>query len=414
MENMKTESAKPVSLTIGMVPRDRYSLTTEVLKTLYENSDVPFNLVVVISDLPQCYKDEIIRATSGHENIRIIEYQERVTGNQARNAVLKDVNTELLCILENDVFVRKGWLSPLVDACTEGRADIAVPLLFEPFLDNFKVHFDDRLGSIEPCGGGRGYRIRTRPDSKENDLDSCRKPVDFIETHCVMYRREVFERIGFFDEELRISRAEVDISLAIHANGAHAVLEPESRVVFAAPPPVQTAEMEFFLYQWEPEAARRDEERLIQKWNIEGFPSALKFAEARYGLRSFPNAESQLVAIRCHQISVHEAAQTVFDTVPESEMLIFVDGMQLEHTDFSKDRKIVPFKEKNGIYWGPPECSEDAIVELERLRGSGASYFVLAWPSFWWREYYSEFFDYLAGTFNMVKETDQVVIYRLA
>jgi hypothetical protein len=410
-----SEENRLTSLTIGMIPRDRYSLTARVLQQLFENSDYPFDLLIVLSDVPHAYRAEILEAVNGREGARVIDVAETLAGNRARNILLDTVETELLLIMENDIFVEKGWLSPLVAACTEGGADVAVPLLFEPFLDRFKVHFDGRLGTIEHVGEEQhGYRFLARPDSKENDLKSERKGVHFIENHCVMYQRSVFERIGRFDEEISVSRSEVDISMAIFANGGTAVLEPKSRVVFRTPPPVQADEIDFFRRQWEPEKAREDEELLIKKWNIEDFPSAIAFAEARHGLADFPDAESQLAALHDHQIFVQEASNAIYEAVPKRETLIFVDDMQLEHTDFSEGRTIIPFKEKEGVYWGKPASSEDAVEELERLRGNGASYFVLTWPSFWWRDHYAEFFDYLSSHFAKVTETDCVLIYKLA
>src|SRR5262249_36596495 len=51
----------------------------------------------------------------------------------------------------------------------------------------------------------------------------------------------------------------------------------------------------------------------------------------------------------------------------------------------------IPFLEREGQYWGPPADDQTAIAELERLRRAGARHLVIAWPAFWWLEYYSEF-----------------------
>lgn len=73
----------------------------------------------------------------------------------------------------------------------------------------------------------------------------------------------------------------------------------------------------------------------------------------------------------------------------------------------------VPFLEKNGWYWGPPADDETAISELERLRGNGASFVVIAFPAFWWLDYYKGFHRYLRSRYHCALHTDRTVIFDL-
>ena len=54
-----------------------------------------------------------------------------------------------------------------------------------------------------------------------------------------------------------------------------------------------------------------------------------------------------------------------------------------------------------------------AIQELERMRHSGASYLVVAWPAFWWLDYYIRFHDYLRSRFRCVLENERLVVFDL-
>jgi hypothetical protein len=54
-----------------------------------------------------------------------------------------------------------------------------------------------------------------------------------------------------------------------------------------------------------------------------------------------------------------------------------------------------------------------AIQELDRLRQCGASFIVLAWPAFWWFDYYSELHRHLRSEFLCVLENERLVVFDL-
>ncbi len=50
--------------------------------------------------------------------------------------------------------------------------------------------------------------------------------------------------------------------------------------------------------------------------------------------------------------------------------------------------KAIPFIGRDGKYWGNPKDDNEAITELERQLDKGVKVFVIAWPCFWWFDYY--------------------------
>ena len=51
--------------------------------------------------------------------------------------------------------------------------------------------------------------------------------------------------------------------------------------------------------------------------------------------------------------------------------------------------------------------------ELERLRQSGASFIVFAWPAFWWLDHYRELADYARKNFRCVLRNPDLLIFDL-
>jgi len=91
---------------------------------------------------------------------------------------------------------------------------------------------------------------------------------------------------------------------------------------------------------------------------------------------------------------------------------VLIDGYGLA-LDSTSGRAVIPFKERDGEYWGPPADDNDAIAELERLYRKGAQYLVVAWPSFWWAEEYPRFLAHVRDTYRCVRENDELIIFDL-
>ena len=95
----------------------------------------------------------------------------------------------------------------------------------------------------------------------------------------------------------------------------------------------------------------------------------------------------------------HRVARSLDDicaVVPEGETLILVDGDEWGAGADLRGRRRLPFPERDGEYWGLPADGASAVAELDRLRGAGAAFAVVAWPAFWWLDHYAELADRLA------------------
>jgi hypothetical protein len=77
------------------------------------------------------------------------------------------------------------------------------------------------------------------------------------------------------------------------------------------------------------------------------------------------------------------------------------------------ERKGWHFLEKDAIYNGNPDDSQQAINDLERLRRCGATHFVLTKITFWWLRSYPEFGEYLVQNSTLIEATPEFRIYRL-
>jgi len=77
------------------------------------------------------------------------------------------------------------------------------------------------------------------------------------------------------------------------------------------------------------------------------------------------------------------------------------------------ERKGWHFPERDGIYDGTPDDSEQAMENLERLRRGGATHFVFTRNTFWWLRSYPEFAAHLTSNATLIEATPQFRIYTL-
>lgn len=117
--------------------------------------------------------------------------------------------------------------------------------------------------------------------------------------------------------------------------------------------------------------------------------------------------------------SLHRVAQDIAAVISAADDFILVDDNYLcvlerqFGVEIASGRRVIPFLEREGEYWGLPQDDATAIEELRRLRGSGAKFIVFAWPSFWWFDYYVEFYRYLSSTFRCVLENERLIVFTL-
>jgi SAM-dependent methyltransferase len=104
--------------------------------------------------------------------------------------------------------------------------------------------------------------------------------------------------------------------------------------------------------------------------------------------------------------------QEIAEIVPEGESFILVDD-DLFGPRIVGGRLGLPFLEKDGEPWGKPLDDASAIAEVERMRDAGSGLMIIAWPSFWWLDYYADFYRYLRSKFRCVRENECLIAFDL-
>jgi GT2 family glycosyltransferase len=111
-----------------------------------------------------------------------------------------------------------------------------------------------------------------------------REATDLVEFHCMLVRRDVFERVGVLDEQLLSFLDHVDFCLSIAAAGGTIFIEPAAVVTHLAPPPYSWYDLPYFLLRWSDAWMEKSLRRFAGK-------HGLSFADGELeGHRRFRNA----------------------------------------------------------------------------------------------------------------------------
>lgn len=106
-------------------------------------------------------------------------------------------------------------------------------------------------------------------------------------------------------------------------------------------------------------------------------------------------------------------AAQVDATVPRGNDIILLDENRLGVFGRLSGRRCAPFLERDGVYWGNPVDTAEAIRELERMRREGYSHLIIAEPARWWLDYYAGFAEFLARNSRPIHASGGFTIYEL-
>lgn len=96
--------------------------------------------------------------------------------------------------------------------------------------------------------------------------------------------------------------------------------------------------------------------------------------------------------------------------IPQGQRFILIDDTRLGG-DPLPGREAVPMMERDGVYWGNPANSREAVSEFVRLRKQGVRYLAIAWASFWWLDHYVEFAEHLKSQFATFVNNDHLIVF---
>lgn len=207
-------------LSVLLVFYNQAHLSLLCLRTLLDNADVPFELIVVDNASGDRTGDLLERL----ENARVIRNSENSGFVKAVNQGAELATGEFLLLLNNDAFIEPGALGAAVDVLREDASAGAVGGRIEA-LDGKLQEAGNIVWRDGSCAGyGRG-------ENPEDAAFRFRRQVDYCSGAFLAFRTAQFRELGGFDEAFAPAYyEESDFCLRLRRQGLRTIYEPRIKV----------------------------------------------------------------------------------------------------------------------------------------------------------------------------------------
>jgi hypothetical protein len=258
------------SVTVLIVPRDRYTGVLECIDALYEHTDQAFKLIVADLEYPAALIEKVRARLAGVADAEVVSMG-LITPMQALARLRDRLDSDVTVWVDNDSQVTAGWLPPLVETI-EGGAAIASPLILEKEgvdagapLRNHLYTSEIRVVQVD----GRDYLIEDKKYRREvpERLPREQAEIETFELHGVAFRTSMLKEIEIPD---MVVREHIDICMQLKARGERVVVEPRSVVLFDnLGTRMSRSDMRFFFFRWSRELAEKSHRNFEARW---GYP----------------------------------------------------------------------------------------------------------------------------------------------
>jgi GT2 family glycosyltransferase len=278
-------------ITIVVSPRERFSYSRESLDSIYQYTDTPFSLIYVDGRSPKEIQ-QYLQSKSEEKGFQLIRTEHYLAPNQARNLAIPHVNTKYVLFIDNDVIVSPGWLEKLWQCAEETNATLVCPLtcIGKPLHKTVHLAGGEAHILVETDERGSHRRVHEKHYFVNREVEEVqqqlhRQQCEFAEFHCVLVRRDIFEKIGLLDEKLLSTREHIDFCMSVTQAGGTVYCEPESVVTYVPGLSFDWDELSFFLLRWSDAWEIASLEHFCEKWNLSSKDKYFKKRYKRLGHR---------------------------------------------------------------------------------------------------------------------------------
>ena len=259
-------------VTVVVIPRESFNMFPEVIERIYRLTSPIFKMIVMEGNAPEEIRKRLRVFERTKSRCRVVWSDRWLYPHEAVNQAIPLVDTGFVVFIDNDVEVLEGWLEAMVACAEEEKIGCVHPIYLTTRADdpNRKIHIAE--GKWVRQGRGEGWFIDTvaiHSGVRLSDYpDRNRKPSDFFEWHCVMFRKELLDKIGPLDD-LTIAE-HMDYCLRIEKVGEKILLEPRAVVAYDYERiwKLRGVDREYLLFRWGIPKAEESLNRLRQKWNL--------------------------------------------------------------------------------------------------------------------------------------------------
>lgn len=258
-------------VSIVIVPRERFSAARESLESILDHTPAGCPIVYVDGNAPPPLRAHVLRKAASRP-IHYLRHRGYLSPNRARNLGLRAATGTYVAFVDNDILVTPGWLDRLVRCAEQTGAAVVGPLTCIGSPLHQVIHSAGLFFHVGTNSQGRQSIRQSNPlaDRRVADVQAelRRQRCDYVEFHCLLARRNVFDQVGPLDEQLLSTREHIDFCLSVAKAGGTIFCEPAAVATYLPAPPLALSDLPFFLLRWSDAWERHSLEHFQAKWQF--------------------------------------------------------------------------------------------------------------------------------------------------
>lgn len=204
-------------VSIVVPTRDRLELLRPCIESILERTRYPsFDVVIVDNGSTDPETLAWLRQMDQRSNVSVLPHPAPFNFSELVNRGVAHSRGELVCLLNNDVeAIDADWLREMASHAVRPKIGVVGAMLYYP--DDTIQH----AGVILGVGGVAGHshmRLRRGSDGYVSRARVVQN-LTAVTGACMMFRREVFDEAGGFDEQLAVAFNDIDFCMRVHARG---------------------------------------------------------------------------------------------------------------------------------------------------------------------------------------------------
>jgi GT2 family glycosyltransferase len=171
----------------------------------------------------------VLRALETRPGVRVQHVDGRLNDAPLINRAVKKARGEILVLLSHGIEIRDpAWLTEMVPFALQREVGVVGAKLIHP---DGSLHHG---GLVLRPDGPAGQVLPFAPPDEPGYFGqlALARSLSAVSAACMVMRREVFEEVGGFDEDLAVASSEVDLCLRLRDLGYRVVWTPDAVLTY--------------------------------------------------------------------------------------------------------------------------------------------------------------------------------------